>query len=140
MFYLDTALLVSGMTNEDESPRIRAWLAKQQARDVHISDWVMTEFSSALSIKLRTRQITRQVRDDALFQFRAAASRTFNRLAVAARHFDHAAQIADHDELGLRGADALHLAVAIDNRLALRTLDKRFAAAARSLGCAAELV
>ena len=51
-----------------------------------------------------------------------------------------AARLADQYVLGLRSADALHLAIASDHGATLSTLDQRLATAAGALGLAAELV
>ncbi len=74
MLYLDTSLLVAVLTNEAETERMQHWLGQQPVDDLAVSDWVATEFSSALSIKLRTGQIGAAHRADALA--------TFARLAV----------------------------------------------------------
>jgi len=57
MLYLDTSLLVAVLTNGAETERMQHWLGQQPVDDLALSDWVATEFSSALSIKLRTGQI-----------------------------------------------------------------------------------
>jgi uncharacterized protein len=140
MLYLDTSILVSGLTDELGSPRIRAWVAEQEPGELHISDWVVTEFSSALSLKLRSGQIARETRDAALARFRADVVQSLRCLPVLTHHFERAAWLVDQDGAGLRAADALHLAVARDHGLMLCTLDKRLAGAAAQLGCSASLV
>jgi len=67
--YLDTSLLVAALTNETETRRMQAWLGEQEPSDLAISDWVITEFSAALSMKLRSGQIEVIHRADALAMF-----------------------------------------------------------------------
>jgi hypothetical protein len=53
------------LTNETETQRMQSWLGQQDVDELAISDWVATEFSSALSIKLRTGLIRAAHRADA---------------------------------------------------------------------------
>ena len=86
MLYLDTSLLVAVLTNEAETERIQCWLGQQRADDLAISDWVATEFSSALSIKLRTGQIEASHRADALATFTRLATDSFTALPSSRCH------------------------------------------------------
>jgi hypothetical protein len=54
--YLDTPVLLAALTNERETARMQNWLAQQTQGDLVVSEWVATEFSAALSVKLRTGQ------------------------------------------------------------------------------------
>ena len=55
--YLDTSLLVAALTNEPDTPRVQKWFRQVERQDITISDLVVTEMSSSLSIKVRTGQI-----------------------------------------------------------------------------------
>ena len=134
MLYLDTSLLVAALTNEAETGRMQAWLGQQPAADLTISDWVATEFSSALSIKLRLGQIKIQDRAAALAMFARMARDNLAVLPVSRLEFRAAARLADQHLLGLRAADALHLAVCAEHGATLCTLDRRLGVAASSLG------
>jgi predicted nucleic acid-binding protein len=138
--YLDTSALVSAFTNEAATERVQDWLAEQDIEDCSISSLVITEFSSALSIKLRTRHITLAERVDILAAFARFATPNFHVLDVEPRQFRTAAVFADHYELGLRAADALHLAICADHGVRLCTLDRRLADAGPALGVATQLL
>jgi|SRR5271166_1066130 len=134
MLYLDTSLLVAALTNEVESRRMQEWLGEQDSHRLAISDWVATEFSSALSIKLRTGQIEAGHRADALAMLTRLTADSIAILPVSRLQFRTAARFADQYALGLRAGDALHLAICADHGATLCTLDRRLGDAGSALG------
>lgn len=138
--YLDTALLVAFLTGEARTADVRAWLGAQNSKQMAIGEFVITEFSAALSIKLRTGQITLSERTDSLTRFKDMVSRSLWVIPVVSDHFTAAARFADQHELALRAGDALHLAIADSQNATLCTLDKRLAAAGPKLGVSTRLI
>lgn len=138
--YIDTSVLVAALTNEAETARMQAWLTEQPPEDLFVSDWVSTEFSSALSIKLRTGQISVTDRANALALFTRLFAESFEILPVTSQQFRTAARFADQYALGLRAGDALHLAICSDHGATLCTLDRRLAEAGPQIGLKTELL
>jgi predicted nucleic acid-binding protein len=132
--YLDTSLLIAALTRETDTKRMQVWLAAQEPDSLAISEWVTSEFSSALSIKLRSGQIEMTHRADALAMFRHLTADSFNILPVSGLQFRTAARFADQSALGLRAGDALHLAICADHGATLCTLDRRLGQAGPPLG------
>jgi len=95
---------------------------------------VISEFSAALSIKLRTGQINPPRRATMLAAFTTLTAEALIVWPVSGNQFRTAATFADQYSLGLRAGDALHLAVAADHGAALCTLDRRLAEAGAALG------
>lgn len=113
---------------------MQAWLGAQSPDNLVISDWVATEFSSALSIKLRTGQIDTTNRMEALALLTRLAADSLTVLPVTRSQFRTGARFADQHALGLRAGDSLHLAVCADHGATLCTLDRRLADAGPALG------
>lgn len=134
MTYLDTSVVVALLTNEAESHRLRHWFAGTATTDCYSADWLVTEFSSAISLKLRTGQMTAAACKTTHAAFSMMIVGQITLLEVSRSAYRHSATLIQSLP-GLRSGDALHLAVAMENRLAsIATIDKVQARAATQSG------
>jgi uncharacterized protein len=134
MIYVDTSVIVSALTREADTALSQTWLASQETSELTISDWTVTEFASALSMKLRTGALNADHRADALSAFTRLCAESLRTLPVTREDLRAAARFADQSELNLRAGDALHLAICANHGASLCTLDRRLAEAAPRVG------
>ena len=128
------------MTSEDATDRVLAWLTDLGSADLTISNWVVTEFASALSMKIRMGDLRAEDRAKSAGLFKQIQMDSLVVVPLTRGHFQVAARFAAQTGIGLRAGDALHVAVAADLGAVLCTLDKRLAEAAVVLGVGAEMV
>jgi predicted nucleic acid-binding protein len=134
ILYLDTSLVVAALTNEEKTELVLRWLEAQAPESLAIGEWVVTEVSSALSLKIGTGQLDNEHRASALAAFNRMIAENLTVLSLSSADVRTAARYADRHELGLRAGDALHLAIAGRNGATVITLDRRLAAAGIELG------
>lgn len=133
LHYLDTSVAVPAFVREASTSRVQSFLASLGPHGLAISPWVTAEFASALGLKRRMGSIGAPVHTGALARWRAFADHARS-IDIGRRDFETASRLCERHDLGLRAADALHLAIAMANDCKLVTLDQQLAAAAGELG------
>jgi predicted nucleic acid-binding protein len=137
--YFDTSVIVSFVVHEVHTPLAREWLRRDETGENIISEWTLTEFHSALSLKLRTNQISAEIKKEAEVFFKRAQNALFKTIPVVSIDFARAAELAARPELWLRAGDALHLAIAERLEAKLCAFDKKLFAAAERVGVVAQM-
>lgn len=140
MSYLDTSILVAALTREERTEEMQHWLVQQPPEELVVSDWTITEFSAALAMKVRMRQLDETTRADVLNVFTAIIAESMTVLSVTRADFSTAAHLANQYGLGLRAGDALHLGIASRTGQPVISLDRTLVKAALAIGVAARLL
>lgn len=136
MIYLDTSAAVPLFVPEPASPAIDAWF-ESCAEPLVSSDWIVTEFSSALAIKVRKGEISTRQSQAAWKGFEAFCNSGLRLLPVSRQAFAQAAGMARNAASGLRSGDALHLAIALEaGASGIATADGTLAKNAKASGLA----
>jgi len=139
MAYIDTSVMVAYYCPEPLSNA--AERALRQADRPTISPLVEVEFCSALAIKMRTGDMEIESAHRILTCFRLhIADGLFTMVSIAAREYAAACAWISAFAVPLRTVDALHLAAALANGLAVLTADKALARSAEHFGVACQLI
>ncbi len=120
MTYVDTSALVVLFAREVRADALLGWLARRPRLQLCVSDWTITEFASALAMKLRRGVLGEQAMADAWLEFDNACGSLLQVATTSSDDFGNAARLCLQVDGGLRSGDALHLAVA--SRLACESL------------------
>ena len=124
MIYIDTSVFVALCTKEQKSDDAAKWYTNSSAKMIS-STWAFTEFSSALSLKVRTSQITEKQSREAWKKFDALCQNDIELLPIESKAYYSAGILVVDSKSNLRAGDALHLAVAKQLKSkSLATLDK----------------
>ena len=134
MVYVDTSVIVALLTVEPKTQDVMDWYAG--LRDTPFcADWLLTEFSSAISIKLRARQLTEIHAKRVHKEFDLLAAGGIRLVSVSRAAFKQAADMVKQHRHGLRDGDSLHLAVALELGVShMATLDRTLAKNAKRKG------
>jgi predicted nucleic acid-binding protein len=134
MIYVDTSVIVALLTVEPRTQDVITWYAG--LRDAPTcSDWLLTEFSSALSIKLRTGQVTEANAKRVRKEFESLTEGGIRVVQVSRDAFRHAAEMVKLHDHSLRAGDSLHLAVALELGAShMATLDRTLTENAKRKG------
>jgi predicted nucleic acid-binding protein len=135
--YLDTSVIVSMFTTDAHTPRAATFLARAKDR-LALSDWVATEFTSALAIGIRIGRLTAYEREAAESAFQSWHDREPFAFAVEPNDIRVARSLIRLTAHPLRAGDALHIAIAQRMGCSLGTFDAGMRDAAIDLGMQAE--
>lgn len=134
MIYIDTSALVPAFIREPRSEAVLTWLETSGAGLV-VSEWAITEFSSAAAIKVRTGEIASAMAKHARARFLDFAQDHCSIAVPQRAEFRRAAALAADVHLKLRAGDALHLAIAEASKVqGILCLDETMGAGAKTMG------
>ncbi len=136
MIYIDTSALVPAFIREPKSEAVLAWL-ETCGEGLVVSEWAITEFSSAAAIKVGTGEIASAMAKRARARFLGFAQDHCSIAIPQRAEFRRAAELAGDVNLKLRAGDALHLAIAEASKAqGILCLDETMGAGAKTIGLA----
>lgn len=140
MIYLDTSVVVPLLVPEPRTADAKAWYARLEEVPVG-SDWLLSEFTSAIAIKVRRGDLTDATAKLVYKEFDLLAAGGLRVIPVSRAAFREAAHLARQHRHGVRAADALHLAVALEaGANSIATLDAIMASNAKRMKLKVEAI
>lgn len=125
MIYLDTSFIAPLVLNEETSAEIEAFVIRQLAGTLAISQWTRVEFASLVAREVRMKNFTPQIAGMILEEFEALINQSCQIWLPQAADYELARKFVMNFDSGLRGGDALHLAIAKNHGASLLlTLDE----------------
>ncbi len=134
-FYLDTCLLVSLAFGDGGFPALEIWLEQAQSSSLWISQLVILELSDVLAGSQRRGDRSADQVAGMHLMLSEFAKERLGLLEPRSPDFERACEwVKDSRSPALRGADALHLAIAQSHNLELITADQALVQAAQARG------
>lgn len=140
MVYPEASLLVSAVSDEVASEAARAWLASTAPSELMTSGWCETEIVSALAVRVRRRELSREASAATVAVARDLVRSSTLSIPVIPEHFSAATELILASSRALRAGDALHLAIARLRGAILWILDRKMAEAGQALGLGTRLL
>lgn len=135
MVYLDTSFLAPLVVDELSTAAIQPFVAGLSTGEAAISAWTMVEFASLLARAVRIGRFDERAARSASKDLDALVETSFDVVLPGADDYALARDYVGNFATGLRGPDALHLAVARNRGAsAIYSLDKGLLRAGRLLG------
>lgn len=134
MYYLDTSFAAALILPEPNSDLAVAALRNVAPGQLSMSDWTQVEFASALARLVRTRVLQPAAAARAAAQFEKLVTASVEIFLPTRRDYIEACRYLGLFQTGLRGSDALHLAVASNRGEQILTFDRELIRAGRRLG------
>ncbi|MHC5725861.1 MAG: type II toxin-antitoxin system VapC family toxin [Nostoc sp.] len=133
MIYLDTSIIAPLYWTEALSNAVEQLLLNET--EIGLSQLVEVELVSALSRRVRMREISQQDAIAIVERFQADLNSEFyTKIAVETVHYNLARDWISRFDTPLRTLDALHLAIAFQNNIPFVTADEAIATSAEVLG------
>ena len=134
MIYLDTSVVVPIFVPEAASEAISAWL-EIPGKTLVSADWILTEFASALGIKVRRGEMTQKHAGSVWDSFEIFSSSGLRLVPVTRSAFVSGAALIRSAAGVLRAGDALHLAMALEvGATTIATADEQLGHSASAQG------
>jgi predicted nucleic acid-binding protein len=135
MVYFDTSFLVPMVVPEANSRQIVTVMQELDAARLAISHWVQVEFCSMIAQSVRTGRLEASGALRANAEFEELVERSFTILLPTQADFQLASRFLLRFDTKLRAGDALHLAIASNQRArAIYSLDRTMVSAGAKLG------
>ena len=135
MVYFDTSFLAPLLLEETTSSAVERFIAGLPAGTLAVSHWTRVEFASLLAREVRMGGLDHPTARDVATEFETIVAESFVTLLPGARDYTLARQYLGHHDSGLRAGEALHLAIAQNNRAeAIYSFDETMLRAGPALG------
>jgi len=134
VLYLDTSFVTPLLLTEPTSAEVEAYVGKLPAGSLYISHWTALELAGVVAGEVRMKRLSAADARTVLAEFDNLVSDSLNVLMPTVADFGLAREYVERFATGLRGGDALHLAIAANHGAKkILTLDAGFIDAGKQL-------